>query len=238
MASTTEHPMRLDDLERSDGFRRQISGRDVDAVEVPPLVAIGDDDERPITPPERLLECLVTVADEPASVAHRRTVEVRDPQFGRVPRHVRVHPLDPHERAPVRRHPRRCVEVGTGRDHLGTHRTVGGHRDDLVDRLAVTVTLVDAHIPLAVGGRSPVGVSQSSRHRRFRGQQHRLTSRLDPAQALVAELAVVGNAVGGPPCSPAVLVHARANVDLGWRHILRRPVAPAHERGSSAIVRA
>ena len=79
MAGTAEHPVRLDDLERPDGLRRQTSGRQIDPVQVPPLVAVGDDDEGSIPPPEWLLECLVAVADELASGAHRCTVEISDP---------------------------------------------------------------------------------------------------------------------------------------------------------------
>ncbi len=237
VARAAEHPVRFHDLEGADRLRGQFAGGDIDAVEVPPLVAIGDDGERAVAPPQRLLQRLVTVANQLARAAHRHAIEFGDPQLGRVPRHVRVHPLDPHDRSTIGRDPRRRIEVGPGRDHRGAHRSVGGNGDDLVHGLAVAVAFVDAHEPVTVGGRSTVRVAQCSRRIRFGGQHDRFAARLDPAQALVGEVRVEGDTVGDPPRPTPVLVDARADIRLRGGDVGRDAVTPPNECRPPRVLR-
>ncbi len=62
----TEHPMRLDDLELADHLGGEFTGRDVDGVDVPPLVPVGHHVQRAVGEPLRLLECLIAIAYQEA----------------------------------------------------------------------------------------------------------------------------------------------------------------------------
>ncbi len=237
-----EDPVGFDDVVLRTRSMRELAARDVDVdvVEVPPVGSIGHDAEPAVGTPLRLHECLVAVAGEPALIRRSTTDEIRDPQFGRVPRHVGMHPLDPDDALAVGRDPWRRVEVGARGDREQLHRPVRGDGDDAVLGLSAigAVAFVDAHEPVAVGGDAAVGVSQRAGLVGFGRQQHGLAPGNDAAEALIVELDVVGDAVGDPPRSPAVLVDGGAHVGAGRRDLDGVTVSPPHERGSPLLLRA
>ena len=151
---------------------------------------------------------------------------VVDDEAGGVPRHVGVVPLEPAERAAVRRPARVGHEVGTLHHDLGRARLVGGEPHDRVGRLAAVgvVLLLDAEERGAVGVHVAVGVAEAAGHLGLRGERHRRAARLEPVEALRRPVGEPQHAAAHPPGTAAVLVHRRAGAVLGGQHLVDRAV--------------
>ena len=239
VAREAEHPVRLHDVERPARHEAQVARAELDSIQIPPVGAIGGNGQRSVGGPFGLLQRLVSVADQATRIVRPTVTEFGQPQLGRVPRHVGVHPLHPCEQSAIGRHARRGEEVGAAGEHLDPERTIGRDRDDLVDRFASIgpVTFADTHVPVPIRGDAPVRISQRAGRVGFGCQQHRFATDFDLAQPLVVELDVERDPAIDPPRTAAVLVHLRTHVGVRWRHLDRRAVAPSHQRRSAALLR-
>ena len=131
-----EDPRRLGELggqwgERGDGgcavrARRRHRRMALDTVQVPPAAAVADEVQPAVRAPGRLKDALGGAAgDAPLRGEPSGGRQLRHPQLGAVPRHLRVVPAEPGEPPPVGAEARRRVEVVAAGHDAGRGRSVG-----------------------------------------------------------------------------------------------------------------
>ena len=206
------------------------------AVEVPPVAAVGHEPQRAVGAPPRLQHRLVGAARDHELLA---AAEVADDQLGGVPRHRRVVPPQPRQRAAVRGQARRGDEVRAADQHLRLAGRVRVEPDDLVHDLGgrrPVVALAHADDRRAVGGEVAVGEAVGARARGLGGERHGVGAVREPVEALVGPVGEPDDAVARPPAAPAVLVDGGARVPALGKQVGASAVgAAAHELGAPAL---
>ena len=205
-------------------------------VQVPPAAAVGDEIEHAVGRPFRLEHRLAAAAgDHPRRADRAIGKQVRHPQLGLVPGHVRMIPRQPSQPGTVGADRRIAAEVATFDQHLtgAAGRQVQCH--DGVDRLAPRHAMVLAHAhqaaPAAV--HHPVAETQVAP---FRSDRHRRRARLLPVHPLVGEVGEPHHAVRDPEAEPAVLVHPGTHVERRRGHVVHGAVqGAAHDHVAAAV---
>ena len=138
-------------------------------------------------------------------------INIGDPEFRAVPRHLRMPPREPGQLRAVGAEPRRGVEIVTGcDDHWRCRWAVDWQHDERGLRFAFRgrVILAYAHKSSARRIDREVGVAIRSRRR----ERFRRAARLQPVQPLIRQLRVVDDAAGHRVGIPAVFLDARADI--------------------------
>ncbi len=195
--------------------RQRLQPRAVDEpVQVPPAAAVRDEVERAVGGPLGLDDRFIRTAGREDGLAERPVRgHRRDPQPGRVPRHVGVVPLEPGEPGSVRGEPRRRDEVRPRHEDARLAVAIERHVHDLVDGLATTAVVLADRDEAPPGGIEPeVRVSP----RPGRGDRDRRRDpRVEPVDPAVREVRVRGHAAGDDVRAAAVLVGAGPDGDGG-----------------------
>ena len=194
-------------------------------MKIPPAAAIADHREAGVVYPLRLKHAL---RDRSREGRHRSGRQVGHPQFGAVPRHLRMLPPDPGKAAAVGREARESEEMrsrGKGADaglviRTGTITgTVELHRHDVPRDRAIRVCL--AHRNHLRPADADVAESKAAARRRERHGCRAAV--IQPIEPLVVELHEDERAVGRDrPCSSPVFVHAAAGIPRCGQHIALR----------------
>ena len=206
------------------------------AVEIPPVAAVGHEPQRAVGAPPRLQHRLVGAARDHELLA---AGEVAHHELGGVPRHRRVVPPQPRQRAAVRGQARCGDEVRVADQHLRLAGRVRVEPDDLVHDLGgrrPVVALAHADDRRAVGGEVAVGEAVGARARGLGGERHGVGAVREPVEALVGPVGEPDDAAAGPPAAPAVLVDGGARVPALGKQVGASAVgAAAHELGAPAF---
>ena len=231
------------DVHRRDVPRRPIEpAGSVQREQVPPARLVGHEVQRAVRTPGRLHDRAARAAgDRPRSPEGAVLAHLGDLEPRRVPGHVRLVPLEPRERAAVRRRPRRGIEVGAAHEHPS--RAVGAvecDRHQLVDHevravgLGGVVGLAHRVEAIATGIESHVGESPRVRRR----QRDRIGGavRVESPQA-----PVLGRGHDDPPAidhvgAAAVLVDAIADRERVGRDLAGRAVGRVAEQRAAAAL--
>ncbi len=223
-----EHPGRLRELRVH--RRERLEPRAVDEpVEVPPPAPIAYEMQHPVWRPLGLDDRLVQAARRQVRGIEIAVAPDRgDPQAGRVPRHVRVVPLEPGEPGPVRRQTGSGEEVGAFDEDPRRPFAIEGHVDDRRDGLAIAaVILAHGQEPAAPAVEPQVGVAVVTLGRDGLGLR---AARVQAVQPAVSPVREDDRATGHRVRAAAVFVDARPDVERRARHVLGRAVGRApHE---------
>jgi hypothetical protein len=201
------------------------------AVEVPKPVGLEHEVEAKLRVEAWLEDRRVGIAGD----VYRRLrtsvgIELRGPQSGGVPGHVRMTPLQPNEAVGAGVDAGRCVEVRATHENLHAARVeVDGHERVL--------GLLDAgRVPLADGDDAvPARVHQQFRQAPAVGGRRGQRADGATGPAVVKALVRVVNEVDVPAMgdigAAAVLVHPAADVEGGGRHLLSASVGSECDQG-------
>ena len=211
------------------------------AIEVPPLVSIGHGQDRSVGSESGKHDRCGTVACDLLGLGHCAVCELRMPELGCVPRHVRVVPLHPNDLARVGIEARRRVEVGARSDDLDPFGTVASNGNQIVCRLhmgAVDVGkmgFADADVPGLVRGRASVGESDAAVDVGGGCQAPRLRGSVHSAQTLIAVVGEPDRAVGDRPSAATVFVDSSPHARVGRGHLGDLACSDPHERDPAAL---
>ena len=175
-----------------------------------PLRSLANDEVAggaPLGLPDRLL------ADPAGDERGRASHEVDDEELAAVPGHPGQVPREERETRAVRGDPRRCVEVAPAGDYLRLRRAVGWNGDQLVDHV-LAVTLAHADPEAAVRRDDAVRVAMPPIGD-VRRDRNRPGVRLHAVQPLIVVPCAVGDACLDAERSAAVVVHQRADAEIG-----------------------
>ncbi len=225
-----EYPLRLTELGLARTERMDAAGARIEAVEVPPAGAVGDEIEDAVGRELRLEDRFPGAAGNPPR-ARQRAVggDLGQPQFGADPRHVGVVPGEPGEPRAIRRQSGRGVKIMALRQHTPRPRRARIDRDQRVVDPAVGAMLL-AHADPAPPRRiePPVGITKARAGSGFRGQRPRRPSGHLPIKALIGEIAEEDDAARYRRRAAAIFVHPGAHAeprrrDVGDGAIRRAP---------------
>ncbi|HZD15692.1 MAG TPA: hypothetical protein VE196_11345 [Pseudonocardiaceae bacterium] len=176
------------------------------AVEVPPVAAVGQEQQRAVGLPAWLGHRLARPTRDNGVCTGR---EIAHSKHGVVPRHRRVVPADPGQAGPVRVQSGGCHEVRAGDQQLRWAVTL--YADDLVAHVEhataarrVTLTHRDEH---PAGPGVAVGVPVPARDRGHRRDRNWRDAGIDTVKPLIGPVREPHNTVSHPPRRTAVLVH-------------------------------
>src|SRR5262249_40906655 len=152
-------------------------------VEIPPTGAIRHKVERSVRRPPRLEDRVSLAASDPPRLERHAFVgNVRDPELGAVPRHLRVAPSPPRQTRAIRTEAGGRGEIVTGRNNSSVgRRTVQAQAHKGGYSLTVWVGMIFAHTHQlrSCGVDRSVGVEAMAR----RCQRLRRASRLESIEA-------------------------------------------------------
>src|SRR6266850_3220943 len=101
------------------------------AIEIPPARAIRDEMERSVWGPSGLKDRVSLASSHLSRLIQRSIVRnVRNPEFGTVPRHIGMAPPEPRQARAVGIEARRRIEIVAGDDHLTGGRWTGERQTD------------------------------------------------------------------------------------------------------------
>jgi len=207
----------------------------LEAVQVPPAAAVGDEVQQAVGRPLRLADRFAHAARDHAAVDQAAVrCDIGHPQLGALPGHARVVPAQPGQVAAVRRQARRGIEiVAVDQDRLAA---VEADRADRIDRVCLARQVVLAHRDQALA--RAVGHEVGVAHGLFLRHHDRLGAILDPVQAVVGVVREPHRARLHRIGAAAVLVHAVAHVEGGRRELGLAAGALAQQGGAAGFARA
>ena len=201
------------------------------AVQIPPAAAVGNEVQQAVRRPFRLANRLARAAGDQAwrpQAAVR--VHVGQPQFRALPRQARVVPADPGQLAAIRRQTRRRIKVVAARQHRFTPVEADGGQ--AVFRMRVPF----CRMLLAHGDQAGTGrIDDEVRVARVatRGQRFRRGVAGHAVQAIVGEMRKIHGIAGHGIRAAAVFMHAGAHIE-GRRREFIDPRAALAQQGVAA----
>ena len=193
---------------------------------------VGGEPQRAVRRPDGLGGPLPRPTGEPLARVDATVDEVRDPDLGGVPRHVRVVPLGPRQVAP------RSLSPGTATKSGPVTRTASSP----VEVSMRTISFLGSPSPRwssrTATSQVPSGATSMSRvAAALRRQRDRLAARVEAVEALVGPVGEEDDAVVDPPRAAAVLVDPRAGGEAVRQDVGRRAVGrAAHELDPAALL--